>query len=81
MPTVAIYERNEQEEYAKAWANFDPKIANCFTNDLKACNKLLSRVSENAWQCLSIGLKQLDNLEEIGLRHVDIDIDLVNNSF
>lgn len=81
LPSVALYYRNLEDEYAYAWSDFNPKIANCFTNDLNACNQLMSRCSEKAWKCLEIGLRQLKSKEIISLYHVDIDSDLVFNAY
>ena len=81
LPTVAVYERDQEDEDAPAWVDFYPKIANCFTNDLKACNRLLSRVSEQGWQCLAEGLAQLDDLETPGLYYIELDDELVRSAY
>jgi len=81
LPTVALYMRNVQDEFATAWSDFDPKVANCFTDDLEACNKLLSRISANGWKCLENGLNQIDNKERTGLYYVDLDVELVRNAY
>lgn len=80
LPTVALYERNPKDIFASAWIDFDPKIANCFTDDIKACNKLLSRITDKGWKCLAEGLSQLEDHEAIGLYHVKIDAELVRNA-
>ena len=71
LPTIALYTRDLEDEYASAWVDFDPKIANCFTDDLNACNHLLSRMSKNGWQCLQQGLNQLEDIENEGWIFVD----------
>lgn len=81
LPTVALYTRNENDELATAWADFDPKIANCFTDDIAACNTLLGRISANGWQCLANGLSQIDNTEQIGLYYIDLEDDLVRDAY
>ncbi|MES2761285.1 MAG: DUF3239 domain-containing protein [Bacteroidota bacterium] len=81
LPTVALYTRNLENEYANAWTDFDPKIANCFTDDINACGKLLLRVSENAWKCLDEGLKQIDNNKKAGLYHINLATDLVRSAY
>ena len=73
--------RDLEDEYASAWVDFDPKIANCFTDDLNACNHLLSRMSKNGWQCLQQGLNQLEDIENEGLYYIELEKDLVRNAY
>jgi len=81
LPTVALYKRDPEDEYAPAWVDFFPKIANCFSDDLNVCNLLLSRMSEKGWLCLAQGLQQLDDTEKPGLYYVDLDEELVRNAY
>lgn len=81
LPTVSFYERDPEDEDAPAWVDFFPKIANCFTDDLKACNHLLSRMTEEGWQCLEQGLAQLDDLEKPGLYYIELDDELVRSAY
>lgn len=80
LPTVSLYLRNPDNLYATVWMDFVPKIANCFTDDTVACNKLLSRVPENGWICLEMGLKQINTPEQTGLYHIQLEKELVKNS-
>lgn len=79
-PTVALYLGYDNSE-ATAWKDFEPYIPNCFTNDVNAYNFTLNSVSINAWQCLQLGLEQIDDIEVPGLYYVNIDKDLVNASY
>ncbi len=80
LPTVALYQRDPRKQQAYAWDNFDPKIANCFTDDILACDHLLSRLSKNSWICLQEGLKQVQTPGATGLYYVQLDPVLVENA-
>lgn len=79
--TVATYYRNPKQWNAEAWIDFDPKVPDCFTENLQACSTVLNNLSSNSWKCLEIGLAQLNNCETPGLYHVEIDNDMVNSSY
>ena len=81
LPTVALYTRNTEDEFATAWTDFTPKVANCFTDDLTICNELLSRLSSNSWKCLDLGLAQVYDKEQEGLYYVKLQKDLVQSSY
>ncbi len=80
LATVALYERGEDPN-AKAWANFDPKVPNCFTDNIESCNMTIRRVSKNAWKCLDKGLEQVPTKDTPGLYSVQVDSVLVNNAY
>ena len=80
LATVALYERG-RDPYAKAWTNFDPKIPNCFTDNIELCNMAIKRLSKNAWKCLDKGLEQLPDNRQPGLYPVQLDSSLVNNAY
>ncbi len=81
LPRVALYKRHENEALTKKWADCEPKIANCFTNDINDCNTLLWRLSKKGSQCLELGLTQIEHLKQIGLHHIEIDEKLVRNAY
>ena len=81
LPTVALYLQDPRKMNASAWMDFDPKIANCFTDNRSQCNELLERISENNWLCLELGLKQIDTPYKVGLYPVELDDDLVRNAY
>lgn len=81
LPTVALYLRNTEDEFARAWVDFTPKIVNCFTDDLTVCNEVLSRVSSKAWECLELGLVQVINKTHEGLHYVKMDKKLVQSAW
>jgi hypothetical protein len=81
LPTVALYFRNISDGPVTAWADFDPKVANCFTDDGDKCMSMLSEISSNAWECLELGLMQIPRKDKIGLFHIELDQDLVSNSY
>ncbi|MCC6370058.1 MAG: DUF3239 domain-containing protein [Bacteroidia bacterium] len=80
LPTVSLYYAKANDEFATAWADFDPKIAHCFTDDLNACNHLLSRITESSWRCLELGIEQVDDKLTEGLYHIKLEKSLVNNT-
>jgi len=81
LASVALYARDEDDEFASAWIDFDPKVANCFTDDIEACNHLLFKLNENAWKCLEVGLNQINNTEELGLYYLEMETELVRKSY
>ena len=81
LASVALYYRSKSGGPATAWTDFDPKVANCFTNDENKCVSMLSEINGNAWKCLELGLKQIPEKNKIGLYHLDLDKDLVSNSY
>ena len=81
IPTVAFYLRNMADPTATVWADFDPKIPHCFTDDTNACNNLMFKISGNAWTSLNIDLEQVPYPYQIGLYHLQLDPDLVWSAY
>lgn len=79
--TVAFYIRNMADPTATVWADFDPKIPQCFTDDTSACNDLMSKISGNAWTCLNLGLEQVPYPYQTGLYHIQLDPTLVWSAY
>ncbi len=81
LPTVALYLQDPKNMNAAAWMDFDPKIANCFSDNRIQCEELLQRISENAWLSLELALKQIDSPYKVGLYPVQLDDELVRNAY
>lgn len=81
LAAVSLYYRNTEDKYATAWADFDPKVANCFTDDTEACSYLVSTLTARSWQCLKEALLQVPDKDKTGLYHVVLDKKLVNNAY
>jgi hypothetical protein len=81
LPSVAIYVPHTDHGWGMPWKDFDPKVANCFTNSKKDCQRLLSKLPANAWKCLELGLEQVPDKKREGLYPVKLDSHLVNNSY
>jgi Protein of unknown function (DUF3239) len=81
LATVALYYRNRSDEHTTAWADFDPKVAGCFTDDDDKCAGMMTEIRGNAWKCLELGLRQIPQKDKIGLYHLNLDSDLVSDSY
>lgn len=72
LPAVAIYSRGRDRNVPTSWADFLPRVADCFTDDLNACDHARSRISAEAWDFLDMGLKQLRKPLVPGLHEIQL---------
>ena len=76
LSSVAVFYRNTHPD-ENFWSDFNPKIANCFTNDTEVCNRALTSLTHESFECLQQGLDQVRDKNKIGLYHVQLDDSLV----
>jgi len=81
IPSVAIYHRKPDSLAINAWDDFDPRVPYCFSEDVHNCDKLLKRLNDNHWRCITIGLEQIDDKKKPGLYYVKIDPEIANAAY
>lgn len=70
LPSVSIY-FGRPSESPDAWDDFDPRVVNCFTDDLIAYAWQMQRLAEEDWKMLEEGLSQINDLEALGLYYLN----------
>ena len=78
--TVAFYRRPKGEDSPQFWADFEPQVLRCFVEDGKLIQDKQRSIKAEAWQALTIGLRQIKD-KKPGLYRVEVDSDLVRNSY
>lgn len=71
LATVALYVRGD-DEYATHWEDFDPRPAECATNDINEIKRLMASISHSDWTELDAGLGQIPRPYAPGLYRVDL---------
>lgn len=79
--SVAMYYRKRDDVNARVWSDFEPLLPELFSVDKMACKVLQKRIKNPAWECLKIGLSQIENVEIPGVYHVKISSDLTENAY
>jgi hypothetical protein len=79
--SVAMYFRKIEDVNARAWSDFEPLLPELFSVDKIACKMLQKKIKTPAWECLKIGLLQIENAEIPGLYHLKISNDLTHNAY
>ena len=79
--TVSLYQQDETNENARAWKDFKPLLPHLFTADLGKCDAMKKRLNSAEWKCLHEGLKQIPNVHEEGLYHVNLDSELTDQTY
>lgn len=78
---ASIYLRtNESMEYGQ-WSDLRAIVADCLVEDRRSCEAARSRLSPLAWQCLDIGLSQIQPPWNEGLFYVNLPHEMVNDAF
>ncbi len=80
IPTVSLYYRDEENPNASAWADFEPLFTGTFSNKAYDFVHTLNKLNDSNWECLELGLEQIEDKEDEGLYYITLDDDLVNNS-
>lgn len=70
--TVSIYERDANNPDSWRWADFHPLMVDLFSNDSTEIKNTLNRISEEDWEALESGIKQLGANIELGLYPIDL---------
>lgn len=76
--SIAVYEGFDNDE---AWIDFHPIVTNCLTDDMDVCNKNKTILNNLAWDCLQLGLKQIEKPYQIGLYQVNLNDEMVQQAY
>lgn len=79
--SVALYSQKRENLDARAWSDFKPLLPELFSTDKLACQSTKEKISESAWQCLHLGLAQIENKELPGLHHLELSNDLTQKAY
>ncbi len=79
--TVSMYYRNHDMVNSRIWSDFKPLIPHLFSNNSSAIIALQEKLSDQAWECLKIGLNQIDKIEKQGLYHIILAEELTKNAY
>ena len=68
LPAVALYHQSPDE--MPHWSNFDPRPIDCATGDVEAMRRVMNTITEDDWNELRVGLKQVPQPFCCGLYHI-----------
>ena len=79
--TVSMYFRHIGDPNARTWSDFEPLLPHVFSNNVSSILHLQEKIKAQAWECLKLGLEQIEDIEKTGLYHVKLLEDLTKNAY
>lgn len=70
--TISMYYKRKDDLNTRSWSDFEPLIPDLYTENTNSVKTLKLAIKNSAWECLKIGLTQIDNLENPGLYNIEL---------